>query len=475
MTYQEQLEAGLAALRENRVGDALAALQACVDEQPDGAQGHLYLGVAYGLDGTFELAEEHLKRAAELAPRDPQALFNLARLWHRQGRLADAYQGYQRVLALKPDHAKAKEELAKLAPPAAPAAPVAEPAEAGSLADPNYTPSSSGGAQAAPDYEGGLGDPNFTPGAPAPTADLPEAPAGQEQPFAGASPRSELDLTLRTVDVGSAAKTGLVVFFGVGLVYAAVMAFVFSSAQGAAAAARGPGFPPMPRLSPAMVFIGVALAMPFVGVLAGAIDSALYNGLARWLGPVQAEVEWTRRNVRIRRVDILSTARICTGLAFFGYALMMLIYIPLILLVSGLSGGHGGARVAGMAIGLVIGLVVGGLILLGVAFVVSLLAAAFYNLLAGPCGGIQYQPREAGRWTVVESIKVWPSALTLYVMGLPFGLLGLVAALATTNRQQITIQIVSLVVGLLVQMLFFGTYNLSAKMLGGLRVRLEED
>jgi tetratricopeptide (TPR) repeat protein len=73
-------------------------------DQPTEAAEFLRRGTAYAARRDFDDALADLKRACELAPREPDYLYELGRVQWQSGHPDLALQSFDRVLALKPDH-----------------------------------------------------------------------------------------------------------------------------------------------------------------------------------------------------------------------------------------------------------------------------------------------------------------------------------------------------------------------------------
>lgn len=140
------LEAGLAALK---VGDARAAsehLARAVQQDPQDAQAHAYLGAAYGQLQMAEQAIQHLTRATQLAPHSAAFHFNLGVILAGVGRCSEAAAALRQALAADPGYDRARQALERLgeSAPAAPPSPASAPAAATAPAAPAAPPSGPG-------------------------------------------------------------------------------------------------------------------------------------------------------------------------------------------------------------------------------------------------------------------------------------------------------------------------------------------
>ncbi|HXV62085.1 MAG TPA: sulfatase-like hydrolase/transferase [Vicinamibacteria bacterium] len=92
------------------VGDAekaVSLLETLVDREPDYAEGHNYLAIAYGRLGRTEDSRREFERVLELDPSSAMAHNNLGSLALSQGRLDEAKDHLNRALAIDPEHAAA--------------------------------------------------------------------------------------------------------------------------------------------------------------------------------------------------------------------------------------------------------------------------------------------------------------------------------------------------------------------------------
>src|SRR5688572_27848327 len=93
------LQAGIDALKN---GDAKAAVNHLVMvlvQNPEDAQAHAYLGMAYGQIQMPEKSLDHLRRAANFAPQNPSMRFNLGTALEQAGQPAEAVVAYQNTLS----------------------------------------------------------------------------------------------------------------------------------------------------------------------------------------------------------------------------------------------------------------------------------------------------------------------------------------------------------------------------------------
>ncbi len=123
---QEKFEASIAAYQEAKdlradlagvVGQSIDLVERLrrARQHPDDPAAQARLGDLYASDGRFDRAIECFEKVTALAPQAPQAFFVLARAYEAEEREADAIRAYDRVLALDPTHAQARNNQEKLA------------------------------------------------------------------------------------------------------------------------------------------------------------------------------------------------------------------------------------------------------------------------------------------------------------------------------------------------------------------------
>jgi tetratricopeptide (TPR) repeat protein len=96
---------------------AVKAFQQAVTLAPKDAEIHAALGRSLArLPGRGKHAEQVLVRAMEMAPESVAVTLDLARLYERYGRKADARALYLKVVALDPSHPEAGRALEALGP-----------------------------------------------------------------------------------------------------------------------------------------------------------------------------------------------------------------------------------------------------------------------------------------------------------------------------------------------------------------------
>ena len=110
-------------LRAGRLGEAERAFEAAAERDADSATPPSMLGAIALERGETARAIELLERARSLDARNPQTLYNLSGAYALSGRYADAREAAEAVLALQPDHARARALLSSLPPPGAQSSP----------------------------------------------------------------------------------------------------------------------------------------------------------------------------------------------------------------------------------------------------------------------------------------------------------------------------------------------------------------
>lgn len=94
---QQRFERAVQLAAQGKLREAEPLFREITQKQPTFAPAHLNLGLVYRLQNQNEKALTHLRRAAELNPKDPKPLVELARLCLDTGKLGDA-RGYLRML-----------------------------------------------------------------------------------------------------------------------------------------------------------------------------------------------------------------------------------------------------------------------------------------------------------------------------------------------------------------------------------------
>ncbi|MDE2127603.1 MAG: YIP1 family protein [Armatimonadetes bacterium] len=107
-------EAGLAALNDGRLEEAVGFLQKAVAATPDDGAVFQYLAVAQSRSGSHAAAVESITRAVTLDPGNAQARFNMALVLNQAGWPEQAMQAAEQAITLRPDYAQASQLLDQL-------------------------------------------------------------------------------------------------------------------------------------------------------------------------------------------------------------------------------------------------------------------------------------------------------------------------------------------------------------------------
>jgi Flp pilus assembly protein TadD len=83
-------------------GSALTLLSRAVADRPESADARSRFGRRLMRVTAFELAQEHLEKAAELSPNDPQVQLDLVTLYEKTGDADRAAEARERAKSLSP-------------------------------------------------------------------------------------------------------------------------------------------------------------------------------------------------------------------------------------------------------------------------------------------------------------------------------------------------------------------------------------
>jgi len=106
---------GVALQNKGEPAQAMAAYRKAIEAQPGSIEARINLGIVLSESGQADEAIDQLLTALRLNPRSPQvplAHFNLGLICGRQGRWEEAAVEYEQALALKPEFAPARQQLA---------------------------------------------------------------------------------------------------------------------------------------------------------------------------------------------------------------------------------------------------------------------------------------------------------------------------------------------------------------------------
>ena len=105
---------GIAALRADRIADAVNHLEAAVAAAPSSSEAHRLLGVAHALAGSVDASSKWLAESIRLSPADERARVALARVLIGAGRVEDAERALLDTIRLLPAAGRARWALADL-------------------------------------------------------------------------------------------------------------------------------------------------------------------------------------------------------------------------------------------------------------------------------------------------------------------------------------------------------------------------
>ncbi|MGE5594353.1 MAG: tetratricopeptide repeat protein [Betaproteobacteria bacterium] len=107
----ERLKEGCDLLRDGRLDEAQAALEAAISLDPENAEAQNKLGVILARKGRLDEAEIRFERALALNPRYAAAMSNLGNIYKEKNMLDRAIECYNMALSIDPDHATAHHNL----------------------------------------------------------------------------------------------------------------------------------------------------------------------------------------------------------------------------------------------------------------------------------------------------------------------------------------------------------------------------
>jgi tetratricopeptide (TPR) repeat protein len=111
---KSDFEKALQLIEEEQYEDGIELLEEVTEAAPNATAAHLNLGIAHGLVGDWEPAEESIKTALKLSPRHPVALNELGIVYRKTGRFDEARESYEGALAVFPEFHFARRNLAIL-------------------------------------------------------------------------------------------------------------------------------------------------------------------------------------------------------------------------------------------------------------------------------------------------------------------------------------------------------------------------
>jgi tetratricopeptide (TPR) repeat protein len=112
--FEAELNAGMLLMRDKQPADALPLLEAAAEQKPSEFQPRFYLAQADLDTGAPDRAEENFGRALQANPKSAESHLGLARSLARQDKLDDAAPHFRQAAELDPAHRNALLELAGL-------------------------------------------------------------------------------------------------------------------------------------------------------------------------------------------------------------------------------------------------------------------------------------------------------------------------------------------------------------------------
>jgi Tfp pilus assembly protein PilF len=98
---------GIESLKQGDLSQALEALRSALAAEPDFADAHHYLGIAYSASGKWGEASREFTAASQKKPSDPEIHFNFGVALVRQGDWQGAIREFNSVTAIRPGHPQA--------------------------------------------------------------------------------------------------------------------------------------------------------------------------------------------------------------------------------------------------------------------------------------------------------------------------------------------------------------------------------
>jgi tetratricopeptide (TPR) repeat protein len=92
---------------------SIALLKRAIEEQPNFAEAHMELGLAYCFSGLFDESIEELKGAAELNSSNPEIFLHLAKTYTMLGMYEEGAAAFKMVLSLSAVGDKFYDEASK--------------------------------------------------------------------------------------------------------------------------------------------------------------------------------------------------------------------------------------------------------------------------------------------------------------------------------------------------------------------------
>lgn len=102
---------GVAQLNLEKYDESIATFEDILVTDADNLAAHTWIGQAYTRQGQYESAAEHLRRAAELAPDDPDVQYNAGAVMLQIGEIEPGIAAMERAVELRPEFPVARKNL----------------------------------------------------------------------------------------------------------------------------------------------------------------------------------------------------------------------------------------------------------------------------------------------------------------------------------------------------------------------------
>lgn len=113
LVIAELFQQGRAARLSGAYDEAVAILQRALGEDPNHAEAHMELGLAYCFSGLFDESLRELELAAGLDQANPEILLNLAKTYTMLGMYPEGAAAFKSVLVLTVEGDRRYDEAAK--------------------------------------------------------------------------------------------------------------------------------------------------------------------------------------------------------------------------------------------------------------------------------------------------------------------------------------------------------------------------
>ena len=96
---------------EKNRGEVIKSCKQAIKIDPDYAETHFNLGVAYGESGKYQKAIKALKQAIRINPDDAEVHYCLGVAYYESGKHEEAIKSYKQAIRIDPDYARAHNNL----------------------------------------------------------------------------------------------------------------------------------------------------------------------------------------------------------------------------------------------------------------------------------------------------------------------------------------------------------------------------